>query len=35
MEADGKAIGVLADSLEATIRKSDVRELLLDGRLVL
>ena len=35
MEAEGKAIGVLADSLEATIRKADVRELLLDGRLVL
>ena len=35
MEADGQAIGVLADSLEATIRKSDVRELLLDGRLTL
>jgi len=35
MEAEGTAIGVLADSLEATIRKSDVRELLLDARLVL
>ena len=35
MEAEGTAIGVLADSLEATIRKSDVRELLLDSRLVL
>jgi len=35
MEADGKAIGALADSLETTIRKSDVRDLLLDGRLVL
>jgi predicted Rossmann fold nucleotide-binding protein DprA/Smf involved in DNA uptake len=35
IQAEGKAIGVLADSLEATIRKSDVRELLLDGRLVL
>jgi len=35
MEAEGKAVGVLADSLEATIRKPDVRELVLDGRLVL
>jgi DNA processing protein len=35
LAADGKAIGALADSLEATIRKSDVRELLLDERLVL
>jgi predicted Rossmann fold nucleotide-binding protein DprA/Smf involved in DNA uptake len=35
IQAEGKAIGVLADSLEATIRKPDVRELLLDGRLVL
>src|SRR5207237_5107128 len=35
MEAEGTAIGALADSLEATIRKSDVRELLLDGRLLL
>src|SRR5258706_274678 len=35
MEAEGKAIGVLADSLEATIRKADVRELLLDDRLAL
>ena len=35
MEAEGAAIGALADSLDATIRKSDVRELLLDGRLVL
>jgi DNA processing protein len=35
MEAEGSAIGVLADSLEATIRKSDVREFLIDGRLVL
>jgi len=33
LEADGKAIGALADSLEATIR--NVREFLLDGRLVL
>jgi predicted Rossmann fold nucleotide-binding protein DprA/Smf involved in DNA uptake len=35
MEADGTAIGALADSLETTIRKSDVRQLLLDLRLVL
>ena len=35
IEADGTSIGALADSLEATVRKSDVRELLLDGRLVL
>ena len=35
MEADGTAVGVLADSLDATVRKGDVRELLLDERLVL
>src|SRR6266567_688679 len=35
IEANGAAIGALADSLEATIRKSDVRELLLDGCLLL
>src|SRR6266705_2923862 len=35
MEADGVAGGALADSLETTVRKADVRELLLDGRLVL
>ncbi len=35
LEADGAAIGVLADSLEATVRKSDVRQFLLDGRLLL
>ncbi|MBI3414466.1 MAG: DNA-protecting protein DprA [Verrucomicrobia bacterium] len=35
LEADGIALGVLADSLEATIRKSDVRQLLLDERLAL
>ena len=35
MEAEGTAIGALADSLEATVRKEDVRELLLDERLVL
>jgi DNA processing protein len=35
MKAEGQAIGVLADSLEAAIRKPDVRERVLDGRLVL
>lgn len=35
LETEGDAIGVMADSLENTVRKSDVRELLLDGRLVL
>ena len=35
LEVGGVAIGALADSLESTIRKSDVRELLLDERLVL
>lgn len=35
LAADGIAIGALADSLEATIRKADVREFLLDGRLLL
>jgi predicted Rossmann fold nucleotide-binding protein DprA/Smf involved in DNA uptake len=35
MEADGVAFGALADSLETTVRKSDVRQLLLDERLVL
>lgn len=35
LSTDGKAMGVLADSLEATIRKADVREFVRDGRLVL
>jgi DNA processing protein len=35
LEADGAAVGVLADSLEATIRKADVRQFVSDGRLVL
>ena len=35
LEADGEAIGVMADSLESTVRKSDVRQLLIDERLVL
>lgn len=33
LEAGGVALGALADSLEGTVRKSDVRQLLLDGRL--
>jgi predicted Rossmann fold nucleotide-binding protein DprA/Smf involved in DNA uptake len=35
LQADGCALGALADSLEATIRKPDVREYVLDGRLLL
>jgi predicted Rossmann fold nucleotide-binding protein DprA/Smf involved in DNA uptake len=35
LEAGGKAIGVMADSLESTIRRTDVRQLLLEGSLVL
>ena len=35
LEADGKAIGVMADSLESTVRKPDVRQLLIDEKLVL
>ena len=35
LEADGTSFGVLADSLERTVRTPDVREFLLDGRLVL
>jgi DNA processing protein len=35
LEADGLAIGVLADSLERTVRQPDLRQLLLDGQLVL
>jgi len=35
LEAGGTAIGVLADSLEKSIRARDVRQFLLDGRLVL
>ena len=35
LEAGGIALGVLADSLEGTVRKPDVRELLLDGKLAL
>ena len=35
LETGGTAIGVLADSLEKTIRTRDVRQFLLDGQLVL
>src|SRR5207248_2013941 len=35
LEAGGKAFGVLADSLERTIRQPDLRQMLLDGQLVL
>jgi predicted Rossmann fold nucleotide-binding protein DprA/Smf involved in DNA uptake len=35
LDADGVSLGVLADSLEATIRKSDVRDPVLEGRLLL
>src|SRR5258708_1870002 len=35
LQAGGAAIGVLADSLEATVRKPDVSEFLHDGRLLL
>ena len=35
LEAGSQAIGVLADSLERTVRQPDLRQLLLDGQLVL
>ena len=35
LQSEGFAIGALADSLEATIRKNDVRDFVLNGRLVL
>lgn len=35
LEAGGKAFGILADSLERTIRQPDVRQFLLEGQLVL
>ncbi len=35
LDAGGTAVGVLADSLERTIRQPDLRQLLLDRRLVL
>lgn len=35
LECGGKAIGVLADSLDRTIRQPDLRQLLIDSQLVL
>jgi predicted Rossmann fold nucleotide-binding protein DprA/Smf involved in DNA uptake len=35
LEAGGKAIGVLPDSLDRTVRQPDLRQLLLDGQLAL
>ncbi len=35
LEAGSKAVGVLADSLERTVRQPDLRQLLLDGQLAL
>jgi len=35
LEAGGRAVGILADSLVRTIRQPDVREFVTDGRLVL
>jgi DNA processing protein len=35
LEAGGVALGVLADSLERTVRQPDLRQLLLDSQLVL
>ncbi len=35
LDAGGIAFGVLADSLERTVRQPDLRQLLLDGQLVL
>ena len=35
LESGGKAIGVLADSLDRTVRQPDLRQLLLDGQLAL
>ncbi|MGD0260510.1 MAG: DNA-processing protein DprA [Verrucomicrobiota bacterium] len=35
LEAGGIAFGILADSLERTVRQPDLRQLLLDGQLVL
>jgi DNA processing protein len=35
LEAGSKAVGVLADSLERTVRQPDLRQMLLDGQLVL
>jgi predicted Rossmann fold nucleotide-binding protein DprA/Smf involved in DNA uptake len=35
LEGGGQALGVLADSLEKTVRQPDLRQLLLDGQLAL
>ena len=35
LEADGTAVCALADSLVTTLNKSDVRDLLLEGRLAM
>jgi len=35
LQSSGFAIGALADSLEATIRKADVRDFVINGRLAL
>ena len=35
LEAGGVALGVLADSLDRTVRQPDIRQMLLDGELVL
>lgn len=35
LEADGIAVGAMADSLERTVRQADVRQFILEGRLVL
>ena len=35
LDAGGRAFGVLADSLERTIRQPDLRQLLIEGQLVL
>jgi DNA processing protein len=35
LEAGSKAVGILADSLERTVRQPDLRQLLLEGQLVL
>jgi predicted Rossmann fold nucleotide-binding protein DprA/Smf involved in DNA uptake len=35
LEADGIAVGAMADSLERAVRQPDVRQYILDGRLAL
>jgi predicted Rossmann fold nucleotide-binding protein DprA/Smf involved in DNA uptake len=35
LEADGVAVGAMADSLERTVRQADVRQFILEARLVL